>query len=756
MGFFFQRVNMTEIESGGPSLIKLGKLANAKDFDKLEGFWVQALETSDYTWRELIPVAGQVGRQGAPDRADALIEMLIATVEEKLGTEEAFAVGLESANQLPKGKGLRKALIRLYEKTHGDFDGLDDLLGLLMPAGTKLNRAVPLVNHYLQLRPGNYVMDLSWLVPGIVETLDPAKGDVMVRFEDRHQEYDLETTKSLLPRPDDFFPALVLYDPDRLRSEADEDSVAFVKMALRSQREGRLMYRELKGHVVNLLGEKGWKSWWQGAKRDLKRDPMIGMSSGSQPTFRLLRQADNYEDRLKREFDFCKDPLEKLSKVLTYLDEISREEKRSDSKDCADNDLLVHFGNGVAKVAMTVLKEDPSLALAGLALHAEIAARGVDVAKPNPKAAAAVLARIADAGVLVSALPEAMLQRVMQYVRMSVPDRWGEVWALVLRRAGKRLCDTITRGLLEGGQSDELEKALIQVVEKPSSSPDLLGWLWRTRHTSGSAGKYLEGLESLPVRRIADAMFSLLDSIGKLYALSSEEKYLKDLESARLALTIQSLGPILKLIDESTKPEAIKFKDTIQGNHGLSPALRTQLLGYLRSRHAAIFIDLTREWEDSSVIYTTEDGLRSLQDALNFIVKEEIPEVAKQIGEAASFGDLSENAEFTAALEKRDQLASRATGLENELKMAVVFSYEMASSDFVNIGTRVTAKSEETGEDEIFTFFGPWDTDVEKKILNYQAPLSMAFMGARVGDRVEFGEDTEVRAWKVIAIEPGI
>ncbi len=747
---------MSEIESGGPSLIKLGKLANAKEFDKLEGLWVQALETSDYTWRELIPVAGQVGRQGAADRADTLIEMLIASVEEKFDISEAFAASLEAATQLPRGKGLRKTIVRLYKKTYADFDGLDDLLALLMPADAALDQAVPKINHYLQLQVGFYVMDLSWLVPGIVESFDPAKGFVTVRFDDRHEDYGPATVHKLLARPSDFFPALVLYDPDRLRAEAEADAVAFVKMALRSQREGRLMYRELKGHVVNLLGEKGWKSWWTGAKRELKRDPMIGMSNGSQPTFRLLRQADNYEDRLKREFNYAKDPLVKLTKVMAYIDEVSREEKRGDCTECGDKELLAHFGNGVAKIAMAVLKEDPSLALAGLTLHAEIAAKGVDVAKPNPKAAAAVLARIPDAGTLVESLPEALLQRVMQYIRVAVPDRWGQVWALVLRRAGKRLCDTITRGLMEGGQTEELEKALVYVVEKPSSSPDLLGWLWRTRHTSGAGGKYLESLESLPLPKIANAMFSLLDSIGKLYTLSSEEKYLKDLESARLALAIQSLGPILKVIDEADKPAALRLKSTIGDNHGLSPAMRTQLLGYLRSRHVDIFRDVTREWEDSSVIYTTEDGLRSVEDALNHIVKEEIPEVAKQIGEAASFGDLSENAEFTAALEKRDQLASRATGLETDLKKAVIFSYEMASSDFVNIGTRVTARSEESGEEEIYTFFGPWDTDVEKKILNYQAPLSMVFMGARVGDKVVFGEEGDSRTWEVLAIEPAI
>ena len=141
---------------------------------------------------------------------------------------------------------------------------------------------------------------------------------------------------------------------------------------------------------------------------------------------------------------------------------------------------------------------------------------------------------------------------------------------------------------------------------------------------------------------------------------------------------------------------------------------------------------------------------------MNFIVKEEIPAVAKQIGEAASFGDLSENAEFTAALEKRDQLASRATGMENDLKMATVINYEMSGSGFVNVGTRVTTINEESGEEEVFTFFGPWDTDVEKKILNYQAPLSMAFMGSRVGDRVTFGKEGVVRSWEVLAIESAL
>jgi transcription elongation factor GreA len=615
---------------------------------------------------------------------------------------------------------------------------------------------VPLVDQYLQLQVGFFALDLDFLVPGIVTDLNPESGLVTIRFDDRSNDYGPATVGKLLPRPEDFFPALVLYDPQRLRQVAAEDATEFVKMALRSNREGRLGYKDLKGTITELLGEKGWKGWWQTAKRDLKRDPRIGMSAGSQPSFRMLRQADRYEDRLRREFDFQKDPLEKLLKVMTYLDEVAREEKQSACEDCADEALLSHFGNGAAKIAVAVLKDSPSLALAGLALHAEVAARGVAVAKPNPKAGAAVVARIADAGELVTALPESLLQRVMAYIRRTMPERWGEVWAIVLLRAGKRLCDTITKGLIEGDQKLALENALLQAVQKPTSSPDLLGWLWRTRHSSTSASQFLAGLDSLPVPVIGYAMFSLLDSQGKLYGMSMEERHLKNLESARAALATQSTKPLIAWLDTADRAEAIRLKAIIEKNHGLAPAMRTQLLGYLRSRFADIFFEVTREWEDPTTVYTTEDGLRHTEQALQHIKDVEIPAVAKQIGEAASFGDLSENAEYTAALEKRDQLFSRANTIEADLNRAVIITAEMAHSDFVNAGTRVTARSLDSGAEEVYTFLGPWDTDVENKVLNYQAPLSLAFMGARTGDQVQFGEEGEMRSWEILKIEPAV
>ena len=751
-----QGEKMQDNTTSGPSLIKLGKLANGKKFDELESIWVAALDNTEYTWRELLPIAGQVGRQGAPDKADALMDVLIGWVEEKLDPRTALQAARNAARQLPKGKDLRRNLTRLYIANHEDFAELPDLIDLILTDESDLAKAIKTIDRYVLLQPGDYALDRSYLVAGLVQSVRTDNGVVEVLFKDRHAEYGPATLHKLTPKPRDYFPAMMLYAPEHLEQLADTDAVAFVKLALNANREGRLGYRELKGHVTALKGEAGWKTWWVEAKAALKHEPMIGMSGGSQPAFRLLRQADRYEDRLRREFDHNDDPVNRLQQVSNYLDELSREEKQNSGADAADTELLEHFGNGAAKIAVAALKTDPAIALAGLALHAEIAARGVNVARPNPRAAAQVLERLTEVETLATALPEALLNRTLLYIRRSLPDSWGTIWAQVLLRASKRLCDVLTKGLIEGGQGRELELALLQALSKPTSSPDLLAWLWRARHTSSTTGKFLSGLENLPVEHIAKAMFSLLDSVGKLYGLSGEERHLKTLESARNALAAGSYQPLLTLFDEAGRSAAIGWKKIVEPNHGISAAQRTQLLGYLRSKHADIFVEATGEWEDGSVIYSTEAGLRSVQDKLNHIIEEEIPAVAKQIGEAASFGDLSENAEFTAALEKRDQLASNATRLENELAMAQVITHEMAHGSVVNAGTRVTARLEATEAEEVYTFLGPWDTDTERRVLNYQAPLAQAFMGAAVGDVVEFGEESERRRWKILAIEPAI
>jgi len=748
---------MPESRSRDPQLIKLGKLANHQKFTELESAWLEVVEQGEIPLDEMIPIAGQVNRLGAPEQAGSLLAILLESAEERGGATAGLVTARLAAVELPSDKVLRETMLRLLLVVHAEYPELEQLLQRLCPEDAALDEAVVLIEAYLRLRVGTYVASRDFLEPGKIEAVNGQTATVTIQFTGRSHDYGIHKILTLSPLPADHFPALVLYDPEQLRELATEQPVAFIELALQAQKGGRLAYRDLKRQLTTLLDEKGWTAWWKKAKPRIKRAPSIEMSSGSQPTFRKLRVARSYENTLRAEFDAEKNPAVKLAKIFGYLDETADNEAVASDGDASNTEyteLLTYLGNAAAKLAVAALAESPALALAGLAAHAQVAARGVAVARSNPKAAAQVLKRLDDPSQLALELVEALLSRTLTYLRDSLPADWPEIWAAVLPRAGRRSCDVIVRALVEQNATVPLAAAFTRIVARPTSAPEAVCWLWRARHTSG-IGKHLLTYDELAPDSLLKAVLTLADATGRLHAISQEESHRKILELARQVLLLQNGQPVREVFAVATTDQAKRFKTQIEQNAGLVAAGRGQLLGLLRSEHEAIFLADLKPWEDDA-IYTSENGLRTRQAALDKIVTEEMPAVAKQIGEAAAFGDLSENAEFTAALEKRDQLTSRATMMENDLLRAQVITAEMAASQFVCVGTRITARNLDTGEEETYTFLGPWDSEPEDGILAYQAPLSLAFMGKQVGEEVVYGDDDEQQRWEVLSVEPGI
>ncbi len=741
-----------------PKLIKLGKLANSQKYEALEEAWLAAVESGDPAPGDLLPIAGQIGRQGQTDRAESLLGILLGAVEQKSGPVAALMIARAAARQLPASALLRKELLRLYPLVHPEHTDLAPLLDRLFEEGTPLDEAVVATDAYLHLRPGAYVADRTVIEPGVVEEVDSRTGVLTVSYDGRHQEYGVNKVLELVPLPADHFRALALYAPERLRGLAESEPVEFVLLALQTAKEGQIGYRDLKSVVTRLLGEKAWVAWWKEAKPALKRAPLVALSSGSQPSVRLLKEESRYEDRLRVRFDHFKSPTARLELVLAYLDETSGNvisaSPRQEDGFAADPELLAHLGNGAAKIAVAALKTNPALALAALAVHAEVAERGVDVARPNPRAAAQVLGRLEDPGVLVEALPEGLLLRSLEYLRRALPERWPTAWSAVLLRARRRVTDVVVRGLLRAGHEAELTAALEQVLERPTVSPEALCWLWRTWH-SGGLGERLSALGSISTARMLTALLNLADAAGRYNAVSGEERHRRALDSVRQTLALQSGDPVRAVFDAAAPEDAARYKAMIESNSGLTAIGRTQLLNLLRARHAALFVEDLQPWREDA-IYTTEVGLHERQSQLDAILKIDIPAVARQIGEAAAFGDLSENAEYTAALEKRDQLTSRATRMEEELNRARIITPEMANSPFVSVGTRVTARELAGGGEESYTFLGPWDADPEQGILEYKAPLALAFMGKKPGEEVVYGEGDGERRWEILRVEPAL
>lgn len=76
-------------------------------------------------------------------------------------------------------------------------------------------------------------------------------------------------------------------------------------------------------------------------------------------------------------------------------------------------------------------------------------------------------------------------------------------------------------------------------------------------------------------------------------------------------------------------------------------------------------------------LFLSQEGLLELQNELKFLKEEKRKEIADKLKEAISYGDLSENAEYSAAREEQAQVESRIIELETMLKPG---NYELVDS----------------------------------------------------------------------------
>lgn len=152
-------------------------------------------------------------------------------------------------------------------------------------------------------------------------------------------------------------------------------------------------------------------------------------------------------------------------------------------------------------------------------------------------------------------------------------------------------------------------------------------------------------------------------------------------------------------------------------------------------------------------IYLTPEGLEQAKKELEQLKTVERIKVSKMIGEAKSYGDLSENSEYDAAKTKEAELEMKILELENRIKNAKVISKEDLNTKVVNIGSNVTLYDEEFDEEVKYKLLGAVDSDPLNGIISNASPLGRAILGQKVGSEVVVETPAGLAKYKILKIE---
>jgi transcription elongation factor GreA len=150
--------------------------------------------------------------------------------------------------------------------------------------------------------------------------------------------------------------------------------------------------------------------------------------------------------------------------------------------------------------------------------------------------------------------------------------------------------------------------------------------------------------------------------------------------------------------------------------------------------------------------YLTADGAQKLRDELRYLQEVKKPELAERLRAAIQQGDLSENADYTAAKEEQSFLEGRILALERMLGEAVIIDESKSTPGEVRMGSHVTVQEDGFTDQETFQIVGAAEADpVAGKISNV-SPLGRALLGKRSGGKVRVETPGGVSTFKIVKV----
>lgn len=524
--------------------------------------------------------------------------------------------------------------------------------------------------------------------------------------------------KTLIPIPDDHFLAQRFGDPDALEKKAKEDPTAVVLLLLRDL--GPKTAAEIKDELCELvIPAAEWTKWWQSARGKIKKNTLIETPEDIRKPFVLRKSEVPHEERLQRALESRPDANTLIQMVYSFL------------KDFPETLKNTSFKNGLCEKLEEMLAYPEIPHPQKLQLYFFLQDLGKQQDSKLIESLLSQFSSIAAVEELINHIDILSFKKRAMTELQKVQADWKQIFlALFLSLEQGTLRDYMLSELLSEHCEQEVKAKIENLLLHPSLHPDT--FLWYFQKVMGQ--KKIPFADKQGKIRFFESLLILLshveqmpehkDLIKKIHGILSEGRF----AIVREMMQEASIEEVKEFLLLATKCHSLTTHD-IKILHSLAEVAHPSLAKLKKKGKPS-------DSDTSSVIWTTQQGYLKLQQRIQQIATVETVDNAKEIETARAHGDLRENAEFKAALERRDRLQAELKNLSDQLNQARIITVSDVSTDEVGIGCIVDCVNEK-GQKTSYTLLGPWDADPEKNIIAFQSKLAQAMKGKSIGEKFQ-------------------
>jgi transcription elongation factor GreA len=140
------------------------------------------------------------------------------------------------------------------------------------------------------------------------------------------------------------------------------------------------------------------------------------------------------------------------------------------------------------------------------------------------------------------------------------------------------------------------------------------------------------------------------------------------------------------------------------------------------------------------------EEVEKLQHELNVVLP-------REIRRAVEMGDLRENSEYKAALERQQLVQARLGQLRQRLSKLSSIDISQIPSDKVGLGSQVVVKDEATGEKESYSLVFGDSVEFEDGHVSMSSPIGLSLVGRAVGDTTILKLPAKTRKLKIVELK---
>ncbi len=696
----------------------------AHDLNALKNVWEKVMGLKGDNSEYLISLASKIADSMGTEKGVFFLKSIFDKGNFDLNTN--IEILKKVIRFAPHDGETRDKLVELWKEKYKDNPRLDYCLANtgIQDDYLNLNTAIENFEKQIEFVEGAFVYHETWKLGRISKI---AKDEMQILFSGKgvHSMSCKMAYSSLRVLPKRHIWVLKAAVPkEKLAAKfMEKDNVEWGLRVIIESNGNQASLKQMKAELVpSVLSDKEWSAWQTAAKKELSTNAYFGISESASDVYVLRSTPITFEEKSLSLFKGTKDFYDKLKIMKDFI----AQKGETDSDEFQN---MVSYFQSRSQISGT------EALVAYLVLDILRNRYGMSFIQDSGNFNE-YYSRIEDRKSFFESIQDSELKKAFVENVMNSVENWQEV---LISLYPVYMTTFMADCIKKGPKKNVIYKILAEAAENSRENPDFFLYLVKTFNEKDWA-KAKVSSESLLITKL-----SLLSFVNRKISNSSEVADNKKRQKQLVSSLFTEEKEVYRYLDKADASEAQKIYSILKGITDIETE-RLTVKHYISSKFEdweAITGDNPNKAIDKKKIIPkgllcTKAMLEAKSQELDHIMNVEIPENSKEIGTARELGDLRENSEYQYGKDKQKNLNFLMNKLTDEISSAQVILPENVDLQYVSFGTKVTFHDNATNSDVTYTLLGPWESDPNKNILNFKAPLGQAIYNMESGERKKF------------------